>query len=153
MIEIERKFLVKKGEWSPKGKAKSIRQGYLAITPKSVVRVRIADNQAFITIKGARSGISRTELEYEIPVTEADILMNMCLYPPVEKQRFYEKVGKVVWEIDVFSGVNEGLVLAEVELKSENQHLQIPAWIDREVSDDYRYYNSWLSQHPFKTWK
>lgn len=152
MLEIERKYTINNELWKPVGKAVKIKQGYLSITTKSVVRVRTADKKAFLTIKGERSGITRTELEYEIPLNEAKLLLELSLYPPVEKVRYYEKNNGLTWEIDVFEGENEGLIIAEVELESEDQKIDLPIWIDSEVSQDYRYFNSWLSQNPFKKW-
>ena len=152
MLEIERKYLLKKDLWKPKGVANHIQQGYLAITDQSVVRIRITGNNAFLTIKGVRTGISRVEMEYEIPKNEARILMKMCLNEPVEKIRYIEKVGELYWEIDVFKGKNKGLIIAEVELEVENQKIVFPEWIDIEVTEDYRYYNSWLSQNPYTNW-
>ena len=152
MLEIERKYLIKKDLWKPVGKGNLIQQGYLSVTGKSVVRIRITDNNAFITIKGVNIGITRVELEYEIPKNEAEILMKMCLNDPVEKTRYMEKVGNLCWEIDVFKGRNKGLVLAEVELENELQEIEFPAWIGKEVTEDYRYYNSWLSQNPYTSW-
>ena len=152
MQEIERKYLIKKELWKPKGKGITIKQGYLSITAKSVVRVRTADRKAYLTIKGMRTGISRTELEYEIPKHEAEVLLKLCLNSAVEKIRYFEEIDELTWEIDVFAGENEGLIIAEVELTSEEQEIDLPEWIDKEVSEDYRYFNSWLSQHPYKTW-
>ena len=152
MVEIERKYLIKKELWKPTGKGTTIKQGYLSITSKSVVRVRTAGQKAYLTIKGMRTGITRTELEYEIPKHEAEVLLKLCLNSAVEKIRYFEEIDELTWEIDVFEGENEGLIIAEVELTSEEQEIVLPEWIDREVSQDYRYFNSWLSQHPFKTW-
>lgn len=152
MIEIERKFLVDIKKWKPKDKGRRIKQGYLSVDEERTVRIRIAGDVAFLTIKGKSIGIKRTELEYKIPVNEAEVLMNLCLDFPVEKTRYVEKRGELLWEIDVFEGSNKGLVLAEVELENENQEVDFPEWIEKEVSEDYRYFNSWLSQHPFTTW-
>ena len=152
MHEIERKFLIKQELWKPAGKGNVIKQGYLSITPQSVVRIRIADEKAFLTIKGERIGITRIELEYEIPKNEAEVLMKMCLGFPVEKTRFFEEYGGFIWEIDVFEGENHGLIIAEVELENVNQEIDLPVWIEKEVSFDYRYFNSWLSKNPYKTW-
>ncbi len=152
MLEIERKFLIRKELWNPKGEGKNIQQGYLAITNQSVVRIRIIDEHAYLTIKGVRKGISRMEMEYEIPKDDAEILMKICQNVPVQKQRFYEKVGDLLWEIDVFEGSNKGLILAEVELQNESQKIDFPEWIDMEVTEDYRYYNAWLAQNPYTSW-
>jgi len=152
MVEIERKFLIKNKNWKPSGTGTIIIQGYLSVEPERVVRIRIANDRAFLTIKGKPKGIVRTELEYEIPKNEAEVMLNMCLDFPVEKTRFIEKIGNLNWEIDVFEGVNKGLVLAEVELKDENQKVDLPEWIGEEVSHDKRYFNSWLSTNPFSNW-
>lgn len=153
MIEIERKFLVDIKKWNPIGVGIEIKQGYLSVDPERVVRVRLAGETAFLTIKGNPKGISRTELEYKIPVNEATILMGMCLNKPVEKMRYKEKIGDFTWEIDVFEGINRGLVLAEIELENEIQEFKFPEWIEKEVSDDFRYFNAWLSENPFTTWE
>lgn len=152
MQEIERKFLVDKNRWKPSVPGKEFKQGYLSVDPERTVRVRIADDKAYLTIKGKSKGISRTELEYEIPFAEAEVLLAMCLEFVVEKTRYIEKHWGLVWEIDVFHGRNSGLFMAEVELEKENQHIEIPDWVEREVSEDYRYFNSWLSQNPFSLW-
>ncbi len=152
MLEIERKFLVN-DEWKPSGKGKAIKQGYLSVDPERVVRVRIADNEAFLTVKGKSAGIVRTELEYKIPQQDAEILLTMCLDFPVSKKRYTEKIGNKTWEIDVFEGDNKGLVLAEIELKNENEEFQIPDWAFKEVSYDKRFFNSWLSKNPFLNWE
>ncbi len=152
MVEIERKFLIDAERWKPNGMGTKIKQGYLSVDPERVVRVRIAGEKAYLTIKGEPAGIVRTELEYEIQKNEAEVLLKMCLNFPVEKTRFKENSGNVVWEIDVFEGVNKGLVMAEVELTGENQEIDLPDWVGEEVSFDSRYYNAWLSQNPFSKW-
>jgi len=152
MYEIERKFLVDCKKWNPADKGKKMKQGYLSIDTERTVRVRITNDEAFITIKGKTVGIKRTELEYKIPIKDAEVLMEMCLDFQIEKTRYYEKKDNVVWEIDIFEGENKGLILAEVELEHENQHINLPNWIEKEVSKDYRYFNSWLSQNPFSKW-
>lgn len=152
MVEIERKFLINTELWKPTGMGTKIKQGYLSVDPERVVRVRIAGEKAFLTIKGKPVGIVRTELEYEIPKNEAEVLLKICLNFPLEKTRFNECIGNVVWEIDVFEGENKGLVVAEVELTDENQNVDLPEWIGDEVSSDFRYYNSWLSGNPFTKW-
>ncbi len=152
MVEIERKFLIKKNLWKPAGKGVEIKQGYLSVDPGRIVRVRIAGENAYMTIKGKPTGFTRPEFEYEIPKTEAEILLKMCLDFPVEKTRYKEKKDEVTWEIDVFSGENSGLIMAEVELTSEEQKVDLPEWVGEEVSYDYRYYNSWLSGNPYSKW-
>lgn len=152
MVEIERKFLINRERWKPAGSGVEIRQGYLSVHPERVVRVRIAGEKAYITIKGKATGLVRPEFEYEIPKNEAEILLKMCLDFPIEKIRFKEKINGLIWEIDVFSGANSGLIMAEVELTSEDQKVVLPDWIAEEVSNDYRYFNSWLSENPYTKW-
>lgn len=152
MQEIERKFLIKEELWKSVGAGTAMQQGYLSVDPDRVVRVRIAGELAFITIKGKTAGIIRTELEYEIPKKDAEILMKMCLDYIVEKIRYTERIGNLTWEIDVFEGKNKGLIIAEVELEDENQNIDLPLWIEREVSEDHRYFNSWLSGNPYSEW-
>ncbi len=152
MLEIERKFLVNIEKWKPKDEGVKIIQGYLSTDKERVVRVRTKCEKAFLTIKGNQKGITRTELEYEIPVEEAKVMLEMCLDFPIEKTRYLERFGALLWEIDVFEGANKGLFLAEVELENENQRVKLPDWIKKEVSEDHRYFNSWLSQNPYATW-
>lgn len=152
MIEIERKFLVDTNKWSPKDSGNSIVQGYLSTDKERVVRVRINEHKAWLTIKGKSQGISRIEMEYEIPVEDAEVLMNLCHDFPIRKKRYVETIHEQKWEIDVFEGENTGLVLAEVELSDENEKIILPNWAKDEVSTDYRYFNSWLSEHPFSDW-
>lgn len=152
MVEIERKFLINNNLWKPDNKGIQIRQGYLSVDKERVVRVRVADEKGFITIKGKLKGLSRSEFEYEIPKNEAEMLFKMCLNFIIEKTRFKKRIGDLIWEIDVFSGENSGLILAEVELINEDQVVDLPEWIVKEVSSDFRYYNSWLSENPFSKW-
>jgi adenylate cyclase len=152
MYEIERKYLVNREKWTPDKAGVRMVQGYLSTDLERTIRVRIAGEKAFLTIKGKPVGIKRIEMEYEIPVNEAEVLLRMCKDTPVEKIRYYEKRGDVIWEIDCFEGENSGLLLAEVELKTENQRVDLPDWIEKEVSNDPRYFNSYLTQYPFSTW-
>ena len=152
MYEIERKFLVDPKKWNPAFESKKMKQGYLSVDQERTVRIRIVGDEAFLTIKGKSEGIKRIELEYKVPINEAEILMKMCLDFPVEKTRYFERRGDVVWEIDLFEGENKGLIIAEVELKHETQHVKLPDWIEKEVSEDSRYFNSQLSQNPFSKW-
>ncbi len=152
MLEIERKFIVDTAKWQPTAKGEKIVQGYLSADKKRSIRVRIKGNEAFITIKGESKGIVRTELEYPIPFSDAPVLLEMCVDHPVEKTRYFERHFDKLWEIDVFEGVNRGLVVAEVELESEEEEIQIPDWVKEEVSHDARYFNACLAQHPFKDW-
>ena len=152
--EIERKFLVKPRDFDAMAKGVEIRQGYLASSPTHSVRVRTYGDKAFVTIKGATKGSSRDEYEYEIPPSDArEILDHLCEVKPIDKVRYRIPFNGHTWEVDRFLGDNEGLLVAEVELKSENESVETPDWIDREVTGDPRYYNSNLSRHPFRTWK
>lgn len=154
-VEIERKFLVK-GEFKSKSfKSYPIRQGYLTLSDLNVVRVRVRGDKGFITIKSAaeEGHLTRSEWEYEIPVLDAEEMLKLCEDAIVDKTRYLVKVGSHIFEIDEFYGNNEGLLLAEVELESEDESFERPDWIGEEVTGNIRYYNSFLSIHPFKEWK
>jgi adenylate cyclase len=152
--EIERKFLVHPRKWSDLGPGLEIRQGYLYASTKASLRIRIAGDRAYLTVKGHTSGITRDEYEYEIPLADAiEILGNLCEHPPIEKIRYRIVFKGHAWEVDEFGGANRGLTIAEVELKEAGEQLELPDWIDREVSDDPRYLNSNLADKPFTTWK
>ena len=151
--EIERKFLVHPRKWSDLGPGLEIRQGYLCATKQSSVRVRTYGDKAFLTIKGSTTGLTRDEYEYEIPSDDANEIMNLCERPPIEKTRYRIVFKGHTWEVDEFSGENRGLSVAEVELKNAKEQVELPDWIDREVSGDPRYLNSNLSVKPFSTWK
>jgi adenylate cyclase len=155
-VEIERKFLV--GDQSVVDGIAGIRicQGYLSLDPERTIRVRLAGTRAFITIKGLSSarGTTRAEYEYEIPVNEAEELLDaMALGPLIQKTRYRRTVGRLVWEVDVFEGENEGLVVAEVELPSEGAAVILPDWVGEEVTGDPRYFNASLVMHPFRDWQ
>ncbi|HYL58969.1 MAG TPA: CYTH domain-containing protein [Candidatus Acidoferrales bacterium] len=151
--EIERKFLVRPRNWSELGPGLVIRQGYLSTDNERTVRVRTSGDLGYITIKGITKGISRKEYEYKIPLAEANELLDrMCLRPLIEKTRFRIPFGGHTFEVDEFTGDNRGLTVAEVELNAPGEKVDLPDWIDREVSDDPRYFNSNLSQHPYTTW-
>ncbi len=150
--EIERKFLVRRGEWKPRGTGSRILQGYLCSVPERTVRVRIRDDRAYLAIKGKNDGIRRAEFEYEIPATDAEKLIGLCEQPVIAKRRYLEEYEGFVWEIDVFEGENEGLTLAEIELPSEDTAFPLPSWAGEEVSADSRYYNSNLQRHPYREW-
>jgi len=155
MIEIERKFLTTSEAFKKEAFAENrITQGYLSSVPERTVRVRIKGNKALLTIKGAsnESGLSRFEWEKEIPVEEATALLKLCEKVVVDKTRFEVKVGNHIFEIDEFYGENTGLIVAEVELKSENETFEKPIWLGKEVTNDNRYYNSNLSKNPFANW-
>jgi CYTH domain-containing protein len=151
--EIERKFLVQGDTWRKLATPTKYRQGYLSAVKERVVRVRTIDRQGFLTIKGITTGFTRKEFEYEIPFSDAeDLLDSLCERPLIEKNRYRITIGDLVWEVDEFFGANAGLVIAEVELKSEDQVVELPDWIGKEVSGDPRYFNSNLIAQPFTTW-
>lgn len=152
-VEIERKFLVDPIQWHPETEGTVMVQAYLGLAPSPTVRVRIKGMKAYLTIKGRSSSISRPEFEYEIPVADAHEMMKLAISNPVEKIRHEIWHNGFLWEVDVFSGKNEGLILAEIELNSEDQQFKKPDWVLSEVSSDGRYYNSFLSEHPFQEWK
>ena len=128
-------------------------QGYLSTKPERVVRVRIAGVNATLTIKGVTNGLARDEFEYSIPIVDAErILRDLCPHPLIEKTRYRVTVRPHTWEVDVFHGVNEGLVVAELEVADESETFTMPPWIDREVSGDVRYSNTNLSLRPFNSW-
>ena len=150
--EIERKFLVKEGIWR-EAAAQIYRQGYLSTVKERTVRVRTINDKGYLTVKGISVGASRLEFEYEIPVADADeMLDNLCEKPLIEKRRYKLDDGGLTWEIDVFFGDNEGLIVAEVELESEGQAFHKPDWVDEEVTSDPRYYNANLIAHPYSHW-
>jgi adenylate cyclase len=152
-IEIERKFLPCSNEWRGLGQPVLLRQGYLSSDPGRVVRVRIEDAQAWLTIKGKSVGACRGEWEYPIPLLDAaELLAQLCEQPIIEKYRRRIEFDGMVWEVDEFLGVNAGLVVAEIELSSEGQAFAKPHWIGIEVTDDARYYNSSLVKQPFSSW-
>ncbi|MBO7337802.1 MAG: CYTH domain-containing protein [Paludibacteraceae bacterium] len=150
--EIERKFLVTSDAYknSPR---KYYKQGYLSTDPDKTVRVRVAGDRGFITIKGRNSGVTRAEYEYEISVGDAnEMLDNLVKTGLIEKWRYVCEHDGKTWEVDEFLGDNAGLVVAEIELGSEGEAFAKPEWVGDEVSGDARYYNSSLSQHPYKDW-
>lgn len=152
-LEIERKFLVISDSWQRLGTPEVVRQGYLSRDIERTVRVRIKGDKAFLTIKGRNEGAVRTEFEYTIPTDEAAVLLDtLALKPLIEKTRTKVAYAGKIWEIDRFFGENEGLVLAEVELASENETVQLPSWIGQEVTHLTRYYNSALSERPYCKW-
>ena len=150
--EIERTFLVLGTPWASLPKGELMRQGYLTASKQKVVRVRIEGEAAMLTIKGATQGISRGEWEYAIPVKDAQELLELCDQPLIEKYRYRIPFDSMLWELDVFIGANQGLVVAEIELESEHQVFAKPDWIGAEVSDDARYLNSNLQRQPYSTW-
>ena len=151
--EIERKYLVKGTAWKSLGKGTAYRQGYLSSVKERTVRVRIAGEKAFLTIKGVNKGVTRTEFEYAVPLEEAAAMLDgLCERPLIEKTRFVIPAGGYTWEVDEFHGDNDGLTVAEVELASADEKPSLPEWVGEEVSSDPRYFNSNLVKHPFKSW-
>ncbi|MBR2179039.1 MAG: CYTH domain-containing protein [Selenomonadaceae bacterium] len=150
--EIERKFLVNRDLFKPTSEGDYIAQGYLSSTPERTVRVRIKNNRGYLTVKGKNTGISRSEFEYAIPVSDAKELLELCEPSIIIKRRYNINVNGSKWEVDIFEGDNEGLIVAEIELASEDESFSKPDWIGEEVSFDVRYYNSHLSKQPFKSW-
>lgn len=150
-MEIERKFLVTGDKWKD-GKAVFYSQGYLNTEKERTVRVRIGGDGAFLTIKGPSQGASRLEFEYPIPVSDAKEIMQLCDQPVIEKIRREITFAGMLWEVDEFLGENRGLVVAEIELESEQQAFQKPAWVGEEVTSLSRYSNSSLTRHPYSRW-
>jgi CYTH domain-containing protein len=152
--EIERKFLVKGDAWRALAKGTTYRQGYLNSAKERTVRVRTAEDKAFLTIKGLTLGATRAEYEYAIPFDEGKAMLDALAEKPlIEKKRYKIPAGDLTWEIDEFLGDNAGLILAEVELKSEDQAFDRPAWLGDEVTGDTRYYNANLIKKPFRRWR
>ena len=155
MKEIERKFLVTSTDFiSESSFSNRIVQGYLNSHPERTVRIRIKGNKGFITIKGKgnESGTTRFEWEKEIPVAEAEQLLSLCEKGVIDKIRYEIPLGKHIYEVDVFNGENNGLIIAEIELKNENDTFEKPNWLGKEVTGDNRYYNAYLSNFPYKDW-
>jgi adenylate cyclase len=150
--EIERKFLVADDSWRDGSLGIRISQGYLSQDPDRTVRVRIGGESAWLTIKGRTCGIRRAEFEYSIPVGEARELLALCLPAVIDKTRHRVCFSGHGWEIDVFHGDNDGLVIAEVELADEAVSPALPPWIGEEVSADARYFNSCLAARPYANW-
>lgn len=152
-VEIERKFLVRGDAWKALAEPVFFRQGYLSSHKERTVRVRIEGDRAVMTIKGKNVGATRGEWEYPIPMQDAvELLDGLCEQPLIEKYRRKIAIGGHVWEVDEFLGANAGLVVAEIELGSENEAFDQPEWVAAEVTDDARYYNSNLIRHPFLNW-
>ena len=152
--EIERKFIVK-GDFSKEVcNSQRIVQGYICSQPGRTVRIRIRGEKGFLTIKGPSDdkGLSRYEFEQEIPLPDAEQLLTLCEPGVIDKVRHLVRAGKHTWEVEVFHGANEGLVMAEIELASEDEPFEKPDWIGEEVSGDRRYYNSMLTKEPYSQW-
>jgi len=151
--EIERKFLVKGGAWRKLAKGTHYRQGYLSTVKERTVRVRTIDDKGYLTIKGITIGATRAEYEYEIPVEDANAMLdNLCEKPLIEKFRYKIGYEGFTWELDEFEGENQGLIVAEIELADENDKFKRPEWIGEEVTGDPRYFNSNLTKNPFTKW-
>ena len=151
-VEIERKFLVCNEDWRSLGTPVQYAQGYLAADGVRTVRIRIAGDDGFLTIKGASTGISRLEFEYAIPASDALEMLRLCSIPVITKYRTKIAYEGKIWEVDEFEGENKGLIMAEIELTSEDESFGIPPWIGKEVTGDLRYFNSQLSINPFRNW-
>ena len=152
--EIERKFLVKDDGWREGvHRSQQLRQGYLVSDEVRSVRIRISDKTAQLNIKSGTLGVSRSEFEYVIPLEDARQLLELCRQPLLEKTRHLVRHGEHIWEVDVFEGANQGLVVAEVELSEPQESFQMPPWAGEEVSHDTRYYNSCLVEHPYRDWR
>lgn len=154
-VEIERKFLVDHDKWEnfEKTAGDFYRQGYLLTDPHKTIRVRQTSDKGFLTIKGISVGATRAEYEYEIPSEEAKELLDQFAVSELSKIRYKIAMENHIWEVDVFSGENDGLIVAEIELKNENEKFKIPDWIGQEVTGEEKYYNSNLTLLPFKKWK
>jgi adenylate cyclase len=151
--EIERKFLVNTDLWQPQTAGIKIMQCYLARTEGMTLRLRLADDKAFLTLKGATRGITRSEFEYAIPRQDAlDMIKEFPVSASVCKMRYYSQVGNHRWEVDIFEGANAGLAVAEIELESVDEKFELPEWVTREVSGDRRYRNAYLAEHPYNSW-
>jgi len=153
--EIERKFLILNDDWKQHvSHSDYYRQGYLSGSDKCSIRIRISNDKAFLNIKSATLGIQRTEFEYEIPLDEGmEMLQRFCSGAVIEKTRYFVPLQNHVWEIDVFDGANAGLVVAEIELDDVDEVFVRPDWLGEEVSDDPRYYNVCLVEHPYCDWE
>jgi adenylate cyclase len=152
--EIERKFLVANDGWRANAdRGRQFRQAYLAETDRAAIRVRIIDGaSAVFTIKSAKSGLSREEFEYPLPLADAEDLTELRQGSVLQKTRFHAPHAGRTWEVDVYSGDNAGLVIAEIELDSEDAAVELPPWIGREITGEARYYASRLSARPFTSW-
>ena len=161
-IEIERKYLVKSAEWRShkehlssqlQNLGKKYCQGYIPTANETTVRLRVVGDRGYITLKGKSVGDTRAEFEYPISGEDArEILDNFCLKPLIEKVRYKIEIGDLIWEVDEFMGENEGLIVAEVELEHEDQQIDLPYWIERQVTDK-KYFNAYLVKHPYSQWQ
>lgn len=153
-VEIEKKFLLVSDDWRKTAEGKLYRQGYLPAESGCTVRVRTAGSQGYLTIKGKSVGAARPEFEYQIPLDDAnEMLDTLCKKPLIEKTRYLVNYCGFTWEIDEFSGENEGLLVAEIELEHQDQKFEKPSWLGREVTGDSRYFNARLVDNPFTKWE
>ncbi len=153
-VEIERKFLVKNDSFKEKAESKKLyRQGYIEGALLATVRVRIIEDKGFLTVKSRAVNFSRNEYEYEIPLADAEEMLQKLCGDKVEKYRYTVMHKGKLWEVDEMLSENQGLVVAELELKSETETFALPEWVAEEVTDDYRYRNSYLAEHPFTSWQ
>jgi adenylate cyclase len=151
-VEIERKYLVTNTDLLKNQKGTLYKQGYLAVNKNNIVRVRLIEKHGFLTIKGKTIGIKRMEYEYEVPFSDAKEMLDLC-QSIIEKKRYKVKNKGNLWEIDIFLGLNKGLIIAEIELEDPQQQFPLPPWVGKEVSHDFRYANSNLINNPFSKWK
>ncbi len=151
-LEIERKFLVESLDFLAGIEGTVAKQGYIAMGPPASVRVRIMGEQAQLNMKEFTEGLARQEFEYPIPLADGEALLQLCAENVLEKTRYFVTHDKHVWEVDVFSGANDGLVVAEIELVAEEEVFEQPDWLGEEVTGDVRYYNSSLTQNPYSQW-
>jgi adenylate cyclase len=153
-LEIEHKFLIEKDLWYALKKPSGvlIQQAYLVNEPGKVVRIRVTDSSGYLTIKGPTINATRSEFEFPIPKTDALQIMDQFVKSRIDKTRYKITFEGKIWEVDEFWGDNEGLIIAEIELESEDEQFIKPSWIGKEVTSDPKYYNSYLSEHPYTTW-
>jgi adenylate cyclase len=151
-LEIERRFLVDKSKLIYPDKKKSIKQAYLMFDDSQILRIRKIENDYLLTYKYKKSNINRLEFEYPIPNDDGDKLISLSKYFIIEKNRYYYQADRHLWEIDIFHGKNEGLIIAEVELDNENEDINIPSWVGKEISNDNKYLNFNLSINPYSLW-
>lgn len=151
--EIERKFIIDISQLGDLKSGVEIKQGYISTTDNTAVRIRLLGDKAFLTLKGKNTGATRSEFEYEIPVKDAnEMLAEFCSGPIIDKTRYLVEHCDHTWEVDIFRGDNDGLIVAEVEMQSENESVDIPTWVVKEVTGEDKYYNANLLNNPFKNW-
>ncbi len=152
-VEIERKFLIDETKLPTLQNGYTIKQGYIQTIDHTTVRIRVRGQEAFLTIKGKSQGASRLEFEYPIPLNDAEeMLTNLCHASRVEKTRYLIEYEGLTWEVDIFEGSNKGLMIAEIELKREDEAFPLPEWVTKEVTEDVRYFNANLVEKPYKSW-